>query len=314
MKKKSAKPASAEPGHTMQRRTFLPTLSVLALSLGLLAIAQAQPVSRIAVTDLAYTQAVSEYFEAATYKESSQFQANRYSASGSHQASGTYVAGSYSYMEQRELGSFTNDIKGALLKGTSFRLVQGKGFDAGNPQPTKAEQVLNQIQTRKMAKPVRQPEVKDIIARIRKGEFSGADYVLFGTLSHVEFSDQFSPLQGTTSATMQYGLDLLADFSLINTRTFEIKASFSAQGAGNDTKILSNRGDVMPPNRAKVMRETSQSLALNVYEQIVSQLGYSDPNMARGVRSGVQVVPGQPMPAMQQGQQGQQADQVMILR
>ncbi|NMM14280.1 MAG: hypothetical protein HHJ17_12220 [Rhodoferax sp.] len=300
----------------MQRRTFIPTLSALALSLGLLAAAQAQaqPMSRIAVTDLAYTQAVSEYFVAATYKESSQFQATRYSASGNHQASGAYVAGSYSYMEQRELGSFTNDIKGALLKGTSFRLVQGKGFDAGNPQPTKAEQALNQLQTGKVAKPVRQPEVKDIIARIKKGEFSGADYVLFGTLSHVEFRDQFSPLQGTTSATVQYGLDLLADFSLINTKTFEIKASFSAQGAGNDTKLLSNRGDIQPPNRAKVMRETSQSLALNVYEQIVSQLGYSDPNLARGVRSGVQMVPGQAMSGMSQGQPAPQADQVMILK
>ncbi|MES2911373.1 MAG: hypothetical protein V4718_08305 [Pseudomonadota bacterium] len=293
----------------MQRRTFIPALSALALSLGLITAAQAQPVTRIAVTDLAYTQAVSEYFAAATYKESSQFQANRNSASGSHQASGTYVAGSYSYMEQRELGSFTNDIKGALLKGTSFRLIQGKGFDAGTPQPTKAEQALNQIQTGKMAKPVRQPEVKDIIARIKKGEFSGADYVLFGTLSHVEFRDQFSPLQGTTSATVQYGLDLLADFSLINTKTFEIKASFSAQGAGNDTKLLSNRGDIQPPNRAKVMRETSQSLASNVYEQIVSQLGYS--NLARDIRSGAQVMPGQ---AMQQGQPMPPADQVMILK
>lgn len=295
----------------MQRRTLILTLTALALSTGLTAAAQAQPMPRIAVTDLAYTQAVSEYFEAGTFKESSQFQANRYSASGSQQASGTYVAGSYSYLAQRELGSFTNDIKGALLKGTAFRLVQGKGFDAGNPQPTKAEQVLNQIKTGKVAKPVRQPEVNDIIARIKKGEFSGADYVLFGTLSHVEFRDQFSPLQGTTSATMQYGLDLLADFSLINTKTYEIKASFSAQGAGNDTKILSNRGDVMPPNRAKVMRETSQSLALDVYEQFASQLGFADPKMARGVRSGVQVVPGQPMPGQQQGQP---ADQVLILR
>ena len=300
----------------MQRRTFIPALTALALSIGLMAAAQAQPMPRIAVTDLAYTQAVSEYFEAGTFKESSQFQANRYSASGSQQASGTYVAGSYSYLAQRELGSFTNDIKGALLKGTAFRLVQGKGFDAGNPQPTKAEQVLNQIKTGKVARPVRQPEVNDIIARIKKGEFSGADYVLFGTLSHVEFRDQFSPLQGTTSATMQYGLDLLADFSLINTKTYEIKASFSAQGAGNDTKILSNRGDVMPPNRAKVMRETSQSLALDVYEQFTSQLGYADPRMARGVRSGVQVVPGQPMQDQpRQGpQQGQPADQVLILR
>ena len=299
----------------MQKRTFISTLSALALSTGLLGAAQAQTAPRIAVTDLAYTQAVSQYFEAATYKESASLQANRYSASGSYQASGSYVAGSYSYLEQRELGSFTNDVKGALLKGTAFRLVQGKGFDSGNPQPTKAEQALNQLQTGKVAKSVRQPEVKDIIARIKKGEFNNADYVLFGTLSNIEFRDQFSPLQGTTSATMQYGLDLLADFSLISTKTYEIKASFSAQGAGNDTKLLSNRGDILPPNRAKVMRETSQSLAQNVYEQIASQLGYSDPNMARGIRTGVQVVPGQAMPLLQQGQpQGQPADQVMILR
>lgn len=298
----------------MQRRTFIPALTALTLSLGLMAFAQAQTMPRIAVTDLAYTQAVSEYFEAGTFKESSQFQANRYNASGSHQASGTYVSGSYSYLAQRELGSFTNDIKGALLKGTAFRLVQGKGFDAGRPQSTKSEQVLNQLQTGKMAKPMRQPEVKDIIARIKKGEFNGADFVLFGTLSHVEFRDQFSPLQGSTSATMQYGLDLLADFSLINTKTYEIKASFSAQGAGNDTKILSNRGDILPPNRAKVMRETSQSLALSVYEQFTSQLGFSAPGMAGGIRSGAQVAPGQIMPPPQSGQQGQPADQVIILR
>ena len=298
----------------MQRRTIIFTLSALTLSMGLMSAAQAQPMPRIAVTDLAYTQAVSEYFEAATYKESGQVQANRYSASGSYQASGAYVAGNYSYIAQRELGSFTNDIKGALLRGTAFKLVQGKGFDAGNPQPTKAEQALNQLQTGKVAKPVRQPEVKDIIARIKKGEFSGADFVLFGTLSHVEFRDQFSPLQGTTSATMQYGLDLLADFSLINTKTYEIKAAFSAQGAGNDTKILSNRGDVLPPNRAKVMRETSQSLAQSVYDQFTDQLGFSDPNMARGVRSEVDVAPGQHRTMRQQGQPQQPADQVMILR
>jgi hypothetical protein len=263
------------------------------------------------VTDLAYTAAVSQYFEAGTHQESGQMQANRYGASASYQSSGSYVAGSYSYLEQRQLGSFTNDIKGALLKGTAFKLVQGKGFDAGNPQPTKAEQALNQIQTGKMARPVRQPEVKDIIARIKKGEFSGADYVLFGTLSNIEFRDQFSPIQGSTSATMQYGLDLLADFSLIHTRTYEIKAAFSAQGAGNDTKLLSNRGDIAPPNRAKVMRETSQSLAQSVYEQLVSQLGYSDPTMARGIRPVMQMAPGQSMPMMPQGQA---PDQVMILK
>jgi hypothetical protein len=236
------------------------------------------------VTDLAYTQAVSQYFEVAKAKGSSTLNANARSITATSNASGTYVAGSYSYVEQHELGSFTNDIRGALLKGTAFRLVQGKVFDSGAPQATKAEQVLNQMQTGKVAVPVRQPEVKDIVARIKKGEFNGADYVLFGTLSSIEFRDELSPLQGTSSASYLFSLDLVADFSLINTKTYEIKAAFSAQGAGNDTKLLSNRGDIVRPNRGRVMRETSQTLAASVYDQIAEQLGLSDANMARGIR------------------------------
>lgn len=240
---------------------------------------------RIAVTDLAYTQAVSQYFEVAKSKGNSTLNANAHSIATTSSGSGTYVAGTYSYVEQRELGSFTNDIRGALLKGTAFRLVQGKVFDSGAPQPTKAEQVLNQVKTGQMTVPKRQPEVKDIIARIRKGEFNGADYVLFGTLSNIEFRDELSPLQGTTSGSYLFSLDLVADFTLINTKTYEIKAAFSAQGAGNDTKLLSNRGDIVRPNRGGVMRETSQTLAANVYDQLVEQLGLSDPKMVRGIRN-----------------------------
>lgn len=251
-------------------------LSALAL-VTLAGAAWAQKGPSVAVTDLAYTQAVAQYFSAATYKSSGTVNANANMHSSNmaatQQSSGTYVSGSYNYVEQRELGSFSSDIRGALLKGGQFRVVQGKRFDGGDPQPTKAEQVLNQLQTGKMATPVRQPEVKDIIARIKKGEFPGADYVLFGTLTSMEFRDSLSPLQGTTSASHQFTLDLVADFSLINTKTYEIKASFSAQGAGNDTKLLSNRGDVQPPNRGKVIRETSKSLAASTYEQIADQLG-----------------------------------------
>lgn len=292
---------------------------------------------RIAVTDLAYSERVSEYFAAATFKHRAQMSAQgshsggyshgMYGGSGSHsgqssmqaseQSSGTYVAGSYSYIEQRELHGYTNDIKGAMLQGTYFKLVQGKGFDAGAPQPSKAEQVLNQVQGGKMAKPVRQPDINDILARIRKGEFKGADYVLFGMVSSIEFTDALSPLQGTTSATRQYGLQLLADFSLINTKTHEIKAAFSAQGAGNDSKILSNRGDIAPPNRAKVMKETSTSLAQDVYQQLAMQLGYSDPHLSQGVRpSAPAVYPAGGQPMMPQGQPvpQQQPEQVIILR
>ncbi|CAN7191034.1 MULTISPECIES: hypothetical protein [unclassified Acidovorax] len=311
----------------MQRRTTLAAaLSVLAVTaLTWSAGAQAQNAApKIAVTDLAYAQQVSEYFVAGAYQRSAQMSAGgsashgMYGGSGSHsmqaseQASGTYVAGRYSYIEQRELGGYTNDIKGALLQGTYFRLVQGKGFDAGKPQNSKAEQVLNQVQTGKMAAPQAQNQVANVTARIKKGEFAGADYVLFGVVSSINFTDALSPLQGTSSATRQYGLQLLADFSLINTRTYEIKAAFSAQGEGNDTKILSNRGDIAPPNRAKVISETSRSLAQSVYEQLAGQLGYTDAHLARGVRPPPPPVVyqggGQPMPVPQQ------PDQVLILK
>ncbi|MBN8488206.1 MAG: hypothetical protein J0M20_10860 [Burkholderiales bacterium] len=232
----------------------------------------AQQAPRVAVTDLAYTQAVAQYFEVATEKSSSNVRAGMYSMSATAQSQGTYVAGSYSYVEQRELGSFTNDIKGALLRGTTFRLVQGKPFDSGSPQPSKAEQVLNQVQTGKVAAQVKQPQVHDIVSRIRKGEFNGAEYVLFGTLTSLQFRDTVSSLQGTTSASHVYSLDLVADFSLISTKTFEIKAAFSAQGAGSDIKLLNNRVELLPPNRGKVMRETSQSLAKSVFEQLTEQL------------------------------------------
>ena len=182
----------------MQRRITLHTaLAVIAattLAWGTGAQAQ-QPgaAPKIAVTDLAYAQRVSEYFMAGTYQRSSQMSAQgsqggshshgMYGGGGSYsgqqsmqaseQASGTYVAGRYSYIEQRELGGYTNDIKGAILQGTYFRLVQGKGFDAGKPQPSKAEQVLNQVQGGKMATPQAQPQVNDVITRIKKGEFNG---------------------------------------------------------------------------------------------------------------------------------------------
>jgi hypothetical protein len=238
----------------------------------------------IAVTDLAYTQAVSQYFAVHDAKSSSNATMNQNLAVVSGQSQSTHVAGTYNYMEQRELGSFTNDIKGALLKGTTFRLVQGKAFDAGDPQHTKAEEVLNQVKTGEMAKLVRQPEVKDIIARIKKGEFPGADYVLFGTLSNIQFVDENNPLQGTTSATYKYGIDLVADFSLIDTKTYEIKGAFSAEGTGQDMRIMSNRGDSFTPNRSKVMRQTSQSLAADVFEQLAEQLQIANPDMGSRVR------------------------------
>ena len=255
-------------------RKILPLIGVWwALGMSSSAVlAQRMPV--VAVTDLAYSEQVREYFEVAKARSQSNMQANGYAMSANRSSELTYAAGSYSYIEQGELRNFTADIKGALLKGGGVKLVQARAFDGGAPQSSKAEQVLHQMQTGKApAKPVRQPSVHDIVNRIKKGEFAGADYVLFGTVSSIEFRSELSPIQGSTSASSLFSLDLISDFSLINTKTYEITAAFSAQGNGQEVKLLSNRGDVVVPNRGKVIRSTSLTLADSVYAQLVEQLG-----------------------------------------
>ncbi|CAK7045760.1 hypothetical protein [Kerstersia gyiorum] len=198
---------------------------------------------RVAVTDLGYEVQVSEYFR--NVSASQQFSQHGRQASGS--SSFTLEEGTKTYIVPGELRNFTADIKGALVRGGKVRVVQGR------PHTGKASE-----------------NVHDIIARIRVGAFPGADYVLFGTVSDIQFSEgEMGFDAGSRAYTLQ--LDLVADFSLINTRNYEIVAAFSAAGSGLDSKILSRAGDRASLNRAKVVRETSQSLAEEVYEQLIGQ-------------------------------------------
>jgi hypothetical protein len=263
------------------------------------AMAQTAPAGmpKVAVTDLAYQQRVSEYFEVVDASAKSNVQASRHSLVTSSEEQYTGIAGSHTRIDQGELRHFTADLKGAIIKGGGITLVQGKIFDDGGPQPSKAEQLLPLVKGGKATKPVRQPDVNDIIARIKKGDFKGADHVLFGSLSSIEFQQDVSPLQGTTSLTAQYNLNLSADFNLIDTRTYEIRAAFTAIGSGNDTKIVSRRGDIANPNRARVIRDASKSLADDAYAQLLEQFGLSQPGVGRRLRNAAGAAPQPVAPA-----------------
>jgi hypothetical protein len=154
---------------------------------------------------------------------------------------------SYSYVEYGELRKFTGDIKGELIKSRNFQLVQSK------PAPI-----------------ARDESVYNIIARIKKGSFPNADYVLFGRVSEMNFND--SVYQVSSSMNNQIlGLTLVAEFSLINTKTYEVIASFTSTGEGQDTKILTP-GTYAVPNRALVVARVSKSLGEDVLKQIDSQV------------------------------------------
>ncbi|MEB0139763.1 hypothetical protein QN363_12085 [Undibacterium sp. CCC2.1] len=235
-------------------------MAALLCSAGAFSAYAAEP--KIAVTDLTYEEKVSEYFHvvAATSKSSvkgsySERETDRsYSQRGNINAkseSSYYEAeGTYTYIDRGELKNYTADLKGAMLKGGGVRITEVRPY-VGKPME----------------------KIYDIIGRIKQGMYPGADYVLFGTVSSIQFRQETNQLQYGNSMTASLSLDLVADFNLINTKTFEIKAAFSASGAGVDTKIISRAGDHVTFNRGKVIQETSRSLADAAYGELMVQFG-----------------------------------------
>jgi hypothetical protein len=201
----------------------------------------------IAVTDLAYSDTIEQYVHTIDYHNSSKSSESLNRSSESDKTDYHESEQNFSYIEHGELKKFTGDIKGELINSRQFKLVQAK------PAPTKKDE-----------------SVYNIIARIKKGDFPKADYVLFGRLSDLSFN---SSTYSVNDSNMNFmlSLTLTAEFSLINTKTYEIVASFSATGDGQDTKILSS-GSLATPNRAAVVSQVSKSLGQDVFRQIEEQV------------------------------------------
>ncbi|WP_201191476.1 penicillin-binding protein activator LpoB [Pseudomonas fluorescens] len=227
--------------------------------IGMMALACAfsvQAAPKVAVTDLAYQERVEQYIHIVSAQNN--FQANRYSASGS--SSYNEIEATNSYIEQGELRKFTGDIKGEILRTGRFQLVQGTPYTASS-----------------------KGDVYDVIKRIKAGNFKGADYVLFGTVSDIDFTRDVTELANTDSYSAILALTLVADFSLINTRTFEITSAFTAMGEGQDTKLVNHRDVRVSLNRPRVVREVSKALGEDVASQLSQQLGgggYEQPGQA----------------------------------
>lgn len=214
--------------------------------IGLACAFSAQAAPKVAVTDLAYQAQVEEYIHTVNAQQSGQ--ASPYGAS--HTASYSEYESRTSYIEQTELRKFSGDIKGQMLKSGLFQLVQGKPYTASSSE-----------------------DVYDVIARIKAGAFPGADYVLFGTLSDIDFQQDINALDHTDSYSAVLGLSLVADFSLIDTRTYEITSAFTATGEGQDTKLVKHQDVRVTLNRPRVVREVSKALGMDVARQLAEQQG-----------------------------------------
>lgn len=233
--------------------------------------AQAAGPLKVAVTDLAYEERVQEYFRNITASEKSSVRASAREserendfgssrrASGSlnakSESSFSYSEGTYSYIDTGELRKFTADIKGEILKSGLFQITQAKPFTARNTE-----------------------KLYDVIARIKQGMYPGADYVLFGSVNNIQFRQEANPIKNTDTVSHTLSLELVGEFSLINTRNYQVKAAFSAMGEGQDVKLLSSRGGQVVLNRGKVVSEVSRSLGVDVIRQMEEQLSSLDGN------------------------------------
>lgn len=246
----------------LTRAGFCALLAIISLA------ASAAPAGppRVAVTDLAYEERVSEYFRVVSASSKSSLRASgreserdsddaysrRSSGSLNARSESNYSSteGTYSYIDRGEMRKFTADIKGGLIKSGRFELVQGKPFT-----DTKHTEKLY-----------------DIIARIKQGMYPGADYVLFGSINSIEFRQEANPIDHTNTVSHTLSLELVGEFSLINTRNYAIKSSFSAMGTGQDVKLLTSQGGRVVLNRGKVVSEVSRSLGEDVARQVEEQL------------------------------------------
>ena len=229
----------------------------------------------ISVPDLVYSERIHEYIHTVDYHNNTQISAASRSAYAGHAsaAANDYGAAasvgyagasssrlnassetdyhefeaSYSYLETRDITNFTADIRGEIRKTNRFTLTDFK--------PT----------------PLNSDVAYDVIGKIKKGFYPGANYVLFGTVSEMTpYQNTYTP-DGSDRVNLTYGLTLVAQFRVINTKTFQDIASFSATGEGSDTKIIS-AGTLAEPNHALIMRDVSVTLGQDVIKQLNEQV------------------------------------------
>lgn len=212
--------------------------------------AQEQPV--IAVTDLVQSQFAGDFLRKVQEKEAQQARAKAAAAPNAPKKALPAPKASAPVMtlsiDKEALRRFAVDIKGELFKSGLYRILPGKVWQATGKET-----------------------VYDINHRITKGFYPDIDYVLFGTIIYINSTLASLPADDRDIAHT-LSLDIVGEFSLINTRTGKTDASFYAMGNGSDTHIAKAAGTVIAINKSKILKELSGSLANAVTAELEYQL------------------------------------------
>jgi hypothetical protein len=227
----------------------LRALSLLLLSCALTA--HAQEPSAIAVTDLTLQQSVDSYLRQLEAKKQAQQAAATppaaTNAKPAAQAQKPAQPVADLPITKTDLQRFTVDIKGELLKSGAYRLLPNKGAASAGTET-----------------------IAQINERIRQGLYPETDYVLFGTISYSNATMTSAPT-GNKQITHTLSLDVVGEFSVINTKTGLVDIAFSSIGKGSDSSTTNIAGTVIALNKIKVLKDASQSLANAVSTELELQ-------------------------------------------
>lgn len=154
--------------------------------------------------------------------------------------------------EYLELRGLTGNIRGALLKEGLPVIEAGSGIA--------------------IAEGDERATLFDIKRRVQKGEFNNAEFVLVGTLVDFVPVARKSVIPGADGTLYEWGLELVADFKLINTETMQITSAFTATGVGVEKRLVTSAtAGPMIPRRAKIVADLAESLALNAARLLADQ-------------------------------------------
>lgn len=148
-----------------------------------------------------------------------------------------------------EIRGITADIKAAILKA-GYKVVQS------NPNLTNEKQV---------------DEFLDLKARINRGDFGDAKYVLQGNIINIDIRSTNDQIPGTSDYAYRLEYSLLAEFTLIDTETFEVSAAFNAMGSGQDM-YLGKHNAKFVPKMNKITKEMLVSFGREAEKNLYDQL------------------------------------------
>jgi hypothetical protein len=217
----------------------------------------------VAVTDLSFKKEVQEFFYDEKFNYKSNLQTSNASVSvgddksaqfpsinANAEASYSKQFGTKRVVSYSEVRGLNADIKRSLISA-GYKVIQ--------PAPNVA------------AKENEDDSFFSLKKRILNGDFHDAEFVLHGTVVSVDSRATTDHIQGTSDFSYKLENAIIAEFTLVNTETMQVAASFTAMGSGQDM-YLGKANVNYVPNMNRINKDLLSSFSQDAQKKLLDQL------------------------------------------